>query len=122
MRRIWNWIKSWFVTAHVVRQLSGSKDHLDSLELMADESTSRLERRAKELDDLRMLIGTDVEDARGIHRRLESALEEVREQNKTLEITIQTLVASHKLLMERYDAETSIAVRARVAASASMRE
>ena len=120
MKRLLNWIRSWFVQAQVLRKLSGSQDHLDVLELMADESTSRLERRAKELDDLMMRVGIDVENSRRIHRRLEAALEETREQNRCLEKTIQTLVASHELLISRYDAETALAVRARV--SASVRE
>ena len=59
----------------------------------------------------------EVDDAKRINRRYEFALEEIREQNKVLEKTIQTLVASHELLIARYDAETSIAVRTRVAAS-----
>ena len=117
MSRAMNWMRSWFATASVVRRLSGSQEHLDSLKLMVVESASRLERRSRELDELMLRIGTDVEDARRIHRRLEAALEETREQNKVLERTVQTLVASHELLISRYDAETAIAVRARVAAS-----
>ena len=116
MKRVLNWITSWFATASVVRQLSVQHDHLYRLELMVDESTSRLERRAKELDALQHKIGMDVEDARRIHRRLEAALEEVREQNRVHEKTIQTLVASHELLLSRYDAETAIQVRMKVGA------
>lgn len=118
MRKVLNWVRSWFATASVVRQLSGSQEHLIELELMADESTSRLERRAVEIENLLHKATMDVEDARRIHRRLEAALEEVREQNKVLETTVRTLVASHELLIARYDAETAITTRARVAASA----
>ena len=117
MRRVLNWIRSWFATASVVRQLSGQKDLLCRLELAADESTSRIERRAAELQTAINAVTTEIEDAKRVHRRYEFALEDLREQNSVLEKTIQTLVASHECLMARYDAETAIAVRARVAAS-----
>jgi hypothetical protein len=113
-----SWLRSWFATASVSRRLSGSQEHLDRLERMSDESTSRLERRAKQLDALMLRIGIDVEDAKRIHRRLEAALVETREQNAVLEKTVQTLVASHELLIARADAETALAVRARVGAAA----
>lgn len=117
MRRVLNWIRSWFVTASVVRQLSGSKERLDDLELAADESTSRIEKRAAELQTAINNVTTEIEDAKRVHRQYEFALEDIREQNAVLEKTIQTLVASHELLIARYDAEVSIATRARVAAS-----
>lgn len=111
------WIKSWFATTAVVRTLSGSQLHLDRLELMADESAARLERRAKELEAKIALVRTEIEDAGRIHRRLEAALDDVREQNRVLEKTIQTLVNSHELIVARQDAEIALAVRTRVAAS-----
>jgi len=117
MRRVLNWIRSWFATASVVRQLSGQKDLLDRLELAADESTSRIERRATELNAAFERVTAEIEDAKRVHRRYEFALEDIREQNAVLERTIQTLVASHELLIARYDAEVSIATRAKVAAS-----
>jgi len=117
VRRIVDWIRSWFATAAVCRQLSGQKDMLDRLEFAADESTSRIERRAVELQTAINAVTTEIEDAKRIHRRYEFALEEIREQNSVLEKTIQTLVASHELLISQIDAQTSIAVRARVAAS-----
>jgi len=117
MRRVLNWIRSWFATASVVRQLSGQKDQLDRLELAADESTSRIEKRAAELQTAINNVTIEIEDAKRVHRRYEFALEDLREQNSVLEKTIQTLVASHELLISQIDAQTSIAVRARVAAS-----
>ena len=117
MRRLLNWIRSWFATASVVRQLSGQKELLGRLELAAHEHAGRLERKAKLLNAAIEKVTTEIEDAHRIHRRYEFALEDLREQNAVLEKTIQTLVASHELLISQIDAQTSIAVRARVAAS-----
>lgn len=114
-----NWIKSWFQTAHVCRQLSGSQQHLDALAEQNRESETRIELKSRQLEAAIELVRSEIRDAERIHRRMESALDEVREQNRVLEKTIQTLVASHELLISRYDAETALAVRARVAASAS---
>lgn len=117
MRRVLNWIRSWFATASVVRQLSGQKDLLGRLELAAHEHADRLDRKAKLLNAVIEKVTAEIEDAKRVHRRYAFALEDIREQNAVLEKTIQTLVASHELLIARYDAEVSIATRARVAAS-----
>ena len=117
MRRAINWIKSWFVASRVVRILSGSHDRLDDLKKASDEAKNRLELRAKELEVVISLVRSEIEDAGRIHRRMESALEEVREQNRVLEKTVQTLVNSHELIVARQDAEIALAVRTRVAAS-----
>ena len=118
MRRVLNWIRSWFATAAVCRQLSGSQRWLDELRAEAEESARRLGRRAAELETKISLVRTEIEDAGRIHRRMESALEDCREQNRVLEKTIQTLVNSHELIVARQDAEIALAVRTRVAASA----
>ena len=118
MRRVAAWVKSWFAAAKVDRRLSGQQAHLDDLAASASESSRRLERRASELESAIALVRTEIEDARRVQRRYEFALEEVREQNNVLELTIQTLTASHTRLIERYDAETAVSVRARVAATA----
>ena len=117
MRRVLNWIRSWFATAAVVQQLSGQKDFLNDMEMEAREHADRLERRAAELQTAINAVMLEIEDARRVHRRYEFAFEDLREQNSVLEKTIQTLVASHELLIARYDAEISIATRARVAVS-----
>lgn len=118
MRRVASWIRSWFGLSHAARLLSGSQERLDGLHEKAEESARRLERRSAELEAAIALVRTEIEDAGRIHRRMESALEDVREQNRVLEKTIQTLVNSHELIVARQDAEIALAVRTRVAASA----
>jgi hypothetical protein len=118
MNRVLNWMRSWFGLSHAVRMLSGSQAGLDGLHGRAEESARRLERRAAELEAAIELVRIEIEDAGRIHRRMESALDDVREQNRVLERTIQTLVNSHELIVARQDAEIALAVRTRVAASA----
>lgn len=112
----------WFSCRLASRRLSGSTRRLEQLDKARVRSLERLEQRSAELDALAIRIAADVDNAGRIHRSHESALEEVREKNRVLEETINTLVASHRLLLERYDAETAINVRTRVAASATGRE
>ena len=122
MRRLRNWFLSWFRTASVARRLWDSDDRLAKLEAQRAASMETLNRREAALDELAKRVQVDIDNAQRIHKRYESALEEVREQNHVLETTVKTLVASHRVLMERYDAEAAIAARARVAASSISRE
>jgi chromosome segregation ATPase len=122
MFRILERLKAWGTAAPLRAKLSSVRSDLARLESERDESDLRLKQRAAELSALSERIQRDVEEARGVHRRLEYALEEIREQNRVLETTINTLVASHKLVLERVDADTAIQVRSRVAASVAMRE
>jgi len=78
------------------------------------QSLKDLERMEAELLRLDGRLKTSIEEAKQVHRQYEFALEEVREKNHVLEQTVQTLVASHKLLMERVDADVAVEVRRRV--------
>ena len=122
MYRLLERLKFWKAAAPLHARLSVVQADLARLESEREDSDVRLKQRASELNTLVEKIRREVDDARAVHRRLESALEEIREQNRVLESTIQTLVASHKLVLERVDADTAIQVRSRVAASISMRE
>jgi hypothetical protein len=115
-------LKTWITPAAVHMRVSRLSCRLNELEVEREAGMRVLAQRASELNALADRIGQDVENARRTHARYEIALEEVREANRVLEMTIQTLVSSHKLLQERYDAETAIQVRNRVAVSNPMRE
>jgi predicted nucleic acid-binding Zn-ribbon protein len=80
----------------------------------------KLEELRLEVQSLSDQIAVDVKRASNLVERQREALEALQEENRILsESTIPTLVASHKLLLERYDAEVAIAVRQRVVTSAS---
>lgn len=117
-----NVLRRWFGPVAVQASVSRLSGRITELETERKVSEKILAQRAAELNALAERIGQDVENARRTHVRYEVALEEVREQNRVLEMTIQTLVSSHKLLQERYDTETAIQVRNRVALSAQIRE
>jgi hypothetical protein len=122
VRKLARMIRSWFAPTAAQIRISRLSSKIDGLEVERRVQEKLLGQRASELQALAERIGQDVENARRTHVRYEVALEEVREQNRVLEMTIQTLVASHKLLQERYDTETAIQVRNRVALSAQIRE
>ena len=122
MYRLLERLKFWKAATPLHARLSVVQADLARLESEREDSDIRLKQRASELNTLAEKIRREVDDARAVHQRLESALEEIREQNRVLESTIQTLVASHKLVLERVDADTAIQVRSRVASSITMRE
>lgn len=111
-------ITSFFRAPSVSSQLSGQQSHLDKLERDLKKNMSRIERRASEVSAVERRMDEDLESARRTCRRFESALEEVREKNRVLEQTIDALVASHRLLIARYDAEAAVATRMRSGSSA----
>ena len=130
MRRVIDWFRSWSVGANVSRQLYVSNRRLQNLDTRCSRLAIQLDRKQKKfnrtIEQLQSRFDSDVErldvelsNARRIYDQYESALEEVRETNTVLEVTIQTLTASHKLLMERYDAEISCEVRRKTVASTS---
>lgn len=64
----------------------------------------------------------DVADAQRTIRQLETALDEERQKVQVHETTINTLVAAHGLILERYEAETAIEIQKKVAAMPQPRE
>jgi len=130
MRRVIDWIRSWFIGSKVSRQLSGSDRRLQDLDTRCSRYLIQLEKRQRRFDKTTDKIQTrfdeqvgilevELNNSRQLCKQFESALEEVREKNIVLETTIQTLTASHKLLIERYDAECSVEVRRKTTASIS---
>ena len=115
--KIFERFKIWFGIRGASRKLHKVKTQIDVLEARRVASMAELENRQRELERLRDRMDADLDEARKIHMRMEFALEEERERVKVLETTIETLVASHKLLIERYDAETAVESRRRAAMS-----
>ncbi len=90
------------------------------------ESSRLLARLARDGEALGRLAGqvrsavdeaaSRVAEAERLQRLHETALEQLRAENRVLETTVQALVAQHRLMLERIDAETAIEVRRQVAA------
>jgi len=117
MRTIIRWLLGVFGVCAVSRKLSRTTSRIEQLEVAREKSLRRLALRGEELRVLASAVERDIENAERLHKRYESALEEEREKCRVHETTIQTLVASHRVLMERYDTEASIAAKARALSS-----
>lgn len=77
------------------------------------EALERLAGEVRALADGADGRAAEVERLQRLH---ETALEGLRSENRVLETTVQALVAQHRLMLERIDAETAIEVRRQVAA------
>ncbi len=112
-----NRIRSWIIPVAAQAKISRLNVRIDKLDSERKSRERSLQQRESELRALATRMEQDLKDAQRTNARYEFALEEVREQNRILETTIQTLVAANQLHLERYDTETAIQVRNRVAAS-----
>lgn len=135
-RRFTGWLTSWFRTAGVIRTIDRLDRSLVAAEINADRMDKRLAKRIGQLNkerealakrvaaDERRLrtigetLAEDLEDAKMVQRRYEEELEAVRQENRILnDVIIPTLVAQHKVVLERLDADVAVEVRRRTAAS-----
>lgn len=79
---------------------------------------AKLEVTRTELLSIAGQITTDIETARREHRQYDTQISALRSELQVAsEITIPALVAANKLLHERWEAETAIAVRHQVMAT-----
>ena len=125
MRRMLNWLKSWWGLGRVSRQLSALDRRLDQLE----QEKKRLETsREDHYESLLILDGEigamvseakeDLEKADALVKRYEVELEAARTQIQIYEeLTVPTMTSQFKTVMETADALTAEQVRRRVAAS-----
>ena len=107
------------------RKLRSLDNRLDSLESQRDHVIKDLQKRRDSLETLQNTVASEVEAlATSVLRtdklvkRYETELVAVRAQLRVAEeSTIPALVASNKVLLARWEAETAIQVRRQVAAS-----
>jgi hypothetical protein len=72
------------------------------------------------LESLSRLISQHLQEAEELQKQANTVIEVLRSENLVLkESTIPVLVESHKLLLERYDAEISAQARYRAVVSPS---
>lgn len=96
-----------------------------SLEWIRDSQKviKKLERNLKRLRSLKAqfdivseTVLEDIEDAENLQRKQEHVIDGLGEENKVMsKIMIPQLIAAHKLILERYDAEMAIEVKKRTA-------
>ena len=117
---LWNRIQVWLWGSR-----SAAQQLADQWEKSAGKLVKELDVHREELSLLQVkLVGlskrleVDLEQAATIQRQHQTAIDALRSENQVLsEATVPALVASNRLLLQRYDAETAIEVRKMVAAS-----
>ncbi len=114
-------IRNWWTGVCIIRRTGRVRRQMSRLEKKFDKefaaANGRLEILVEELgldaDELR----GEIESHQTLLKRSEEALETARSGLRVAEKTIESLVASNKLLTDRWDAESAIQTRRRHAAS-----
>lgn len=115
MSRLLSWLRFYRSTAAIRAARSWQAESLHLLSRLAkrQKSLTQLERR---LEDLRSKLDADLLRATELEENHKIVVDSLRAENDVLaRSTIPTLVASHKLLLQRIDAETALEVRRAVA-------
>jgi len=107
------------------RRLTAARRAAADWERRASDCLRRLHKEGRRLESLRRKldlvsesIREDLEAAEQLQRQQEIVVESLRQENEVLsKVLVPQLTAAHQLMLERYDAETAVQVRLRVAAS-----
>jgi hypothetical protein len=124
MRRLWRWWRS----RRGLHQIRTTRLLLLRHEKQSRKIDKRLMKRRKELkalskrmDVVSISLTEDLDEAERAHSQYQETIDGLRSELQVLrDITVPNLTAAHRLILERYDAETAIAVRNRVAVSTDM--
>lgn len=121
-------IKIWFLSfynAHLAESLYRTRSaenarrhaEIESLKTKQELRAARedLKRRDSELQQKVKYYDNLLETAERVNGRYERMLEEEKEKIRVHETTIETLVAANNLHLRRYDAESAIEVRRKIA-------
>jgi chromosome segregation ATPase len=128
MRRLWNWMKTWWGLGRVARKLSALDKRLKDLE--NDRQNLEVIRKAhylswemlkKEMEDAVEKAAEDLQKADALIVRYEEELEAARSQIAIHEESIDTLVSANRTFKEAWDALSAEQIRRRVVSS-PMRE
>lgn len=122
-KRIGSWIRLRRLRRIYRRSSSRMATQIDEIETAMIRSQSKLaraiEENSRELADTSAMLEElkqAVENLRADQASLESESEGLRNRLKVAEdITIPTLTQAHKLVLERWEAETDIAIKSKVA-------
>lgn len=115
--KFFGWFSAVWRTRSAEAGIRRTDSRISGMEREIAAAQADLSRRESELNSRYAAAVDKIAGFQRLLRQYESTLDELREKNRVHEMTIQTLVAQHKLILERVDADTAIAVRARVAAS-----
>ena len=116
MKRLIDWLRSWFIAAHYARRLSVTERRLDALQRERLATERELDRRAEELATTTSRMDAALATAQGTIRQFEETTQELRAELRVQALELDTMGAAHQRILKRYDAETAIEVRRETAA------
>ena len=108
-------IRDWWLGRGVARQVKRMDKRLGRLD-------EEFIRAFRSMDTQQAQLEMLIESQKRLLKRSEEALDTARAEVRVAEKTIETLVAANKLHTDRYDAESAIQTRRRVAVSGDPRE
>ncbi len=119
MKRFWNWIRSWRAMLRHSRAVSLAAEWVrrsDAVAKRLERNLKRLRRLKAQFDLTAEAAMEDIEAATNLQRQQEHVVDGLREENDVMsKIIIPQLTAAHKLVLERWDADTAIQTRLRMA-------
>lgn len=119
MKRLWNEFLGWLSSRSSFRRIVSAEKKMQKLCRQSKKNNRRLKKNENKLRSIKNLlisigdsVSDDIEEAKNLNEQYEKSLTAARSELEILkEITIPTMVASHKLLLEQYDAQTAVEVR-----------
>lgn len=122
MRRLLSWLRLRRLTAARQIAYDWERRALDCFDCL-HKHAKKLERLRRKFELLSDSIREDLDMAVAIQSQQANVVESLRQENEVLsKVLVPSLTAAHQLLLQRYDAETAIQVRLRVAATTDQRE
>ncbi len=127
MRTLFDWIRSWFGTSELTRSVALLSRNVDKLRVEKEARERELRVATDEFEKAREVlikkhekINSVLRQQKEMYQRLEVAMNTAEETISTLSsITIPGLVATNKLFLERWRAETAVYAMRQAALSPS---
>ncbi|KKN88354.1 hypothetical protein LCGC14_0249170 [marine sediment metagenome] len=110
MRRLINYLRSWFIASKVSRQLGESEQRLTALERDCGIAKKLFERYQRNLERIFDQAQEHIERASILTKQYEEALEKERAANRVHEKTIEGLVAQSETFVKRWETQTAVEV------------
>ena len=126
LRRLWFRIRSRLL----LRRLTSTQRFAMEWELLSARLQRRLSKDSERIDGLRKQIdslyetlGEDMEEAKLLESQRAAVVGTLKEQYRIAsEVSMPALIASHQLILQRYEAEVAIQVRRQVGATLTTEE
>lgn len=115
MKRVFNWLKSWWGFSQVFQQIYYMQDKIENLQKLKSKSDKEIEKHQEQLDVLQIRFNEKVEETRSalneassINKKYKTELEAIHEELTTkIKIVIPGLIAANKTFTDAWDAQSS---------------